>query len=83
MAHGDAAHADTAPGLDPARRPARSSDDTRVLVVGLSADEGRASARDYFAAFRWEPPAIDPAWLTASAFLALLDDLARSGSPTA
>jgi hypothetical protein len=46
-----------------------------TLLAGLSDDERRITAREYFASFRWEPPAIDPAWLTASRFLALLDEL--------
>jgi hypothetical protein len=50
------------------------------LAIGLSEEEARTPARDYFAAFRWEPPLIDPAWLTASAFLAFLDDVAGEGS---
>ena len=45
-----------------------------ALIAGLSDDERRIPARDYFGSFRWEPPAIDPSWLTASKFLALLDD---------
>jgi hypothetical protein len=45
------------------------------LLAGLSDDERRIPAREYFAAFRWEPPAIDPTWLTASKFLALLDEV--------
>lgn len=49
-------------------------------AMGLSEEERRTSVREYFAAFRWEPPPIDPAWLTASAFLALLDDVAGEGS---
>jgi hypothetical protein len=47
--------------------------DARV-VRGLSADDERQTADAYFAAFRWEPPAIDPAWLTAADFLSMLDD---------
>jgi hypothetical protein len=43
-------------------------------VRGLSADDERKTADAYFAAFRWEPPAIDPAWLTAADFLSMLDD---------
>lgn len=46
-----------------------------ALLAGLSDDERGISARDYFASFRWEPPAIDPAWLTASKFLELLDEV--------
>lgn len=55
---------------------------TPPVVVGLSVEESGASTRAYFAAFRWEPPIIDPTWLTASEFLALLDDLAGERSPT-
>jgi hypothetical protein len=47
--------------------------DARV-VRGLSADDEQQIAAAYFAAFRWEPPAIDPAWLTAADFLSMLDD---------
>jgi hypothetical protein len=47
--------------------------DARV-VRGLSADDARQTADAYFAAFRWEPPAVDPAWLTAADFLSMLDD---------
>ena len=50
------------------------------LASGLSEEDARTPARDYFAAFRWEPPLIDPAWLSASAFLAFLDDVAGEGS---
>lgn len=50
------------------------------LATGLNEDEARTPARAYFAAFRWEPPLIDPAWVTASAFLAFLDDVAGEGS---
>lgn len=62
---------------------AHGEEPTRIpsVVVGLSLEEGGASTRDYFAAFRWEPPLIDPVCLTASAFLALLDDLAGERSP--
>jgi hypothetical protein len=50
------------------------------LATGLSEEEARTAARDYFAAFRWEPPLVDPEWLTASAFLAFLDDVVGEGS---
>jgi hypothetical protein len=51
-----------------------------ALLAGLSDDELRITAREYFASFRWEPPAIDPSWLTASKFLAFLDEVGGTRS---
>lgn len=33
---------------------------TQADVVGLTTDEFVTTVERYFAAFRWEPPAIDP-----------------------
>ena len=61
-------HADGTPA--PASRVSRA----RSVVVGLSENDTSATVERYFATFRWEPPAFDPAALSAFAFLALLDD---------
>ena len=45
------------------------------VVVGLADTDAHIPAERYFAAFRWEPPAIDPGSLPASVFLAMLDDV--------
>ena len=45
------------------------------VVVGLAETDARTPVELYFAAFRWEPPAIDPASIPASVFLAMLDDV--------
>ncbi len=57
----------------PSTRSARRRD--------VSAVRSWSTVRRWHAAFRWEPPAIDPVCLTASAFLALLDDLAADERP--
>lgn len=45
------------------------------VVVGLADTDAHTPVELYFAAFRWEPPAIDPASIPASLFLAMLDDV--------
>ncbi len=56
---------------DLAPAPSRPS---QVVVIGLADVDASTPARAYFEAFRWEPPAIDPQVLAASAFLAFLGD---------
>ena len=70
-------HADGPPA--PASRVSRA----RSVVVGLSENDTSTTVERYFATFRWEPPAFDPAALSAFAFLALLDDVGveRVASP--
>ena len=46
-----------------------------VVAIGLSEADRRRAAHAYFASFRWEPPRIDPTILTASSFLAMLEDV--------
>ena len=45
------------------------------VVVGLADTDAHTPVELYFASFRWEPPAIDPASIQASVFLAMLDDV--------
>ncbi len=52
-------------------RPSRAP----VAVINLSEHDGLTPVELYFAAFRWEPPAIDPTSLSAAAFLAWLGDV--------
>lgn len=54
---------------DLAPAPSRPSQ----VVIGLADVDASTPARAYFEAFRWEPPAIDPQVLAASAFLAFLE----------
>ena len=48
------------------------------VVIGLADDDAHRPAEAYFAAFRWEPPPIDPTSLSASVFLTMLDDVAMT-----
>lgn len=43
------------------------------LPLGLTPSEAATPAREFFAAFRWEPPRVDPHFVTAREFLALLE----------
>ncbi len=45
------------------------------VVVGLTPDEEREPAADYFARFEWEPRALDPDGLTAAEFLDAFDSV--------
>jgi hypothetical protein len=48
------------------------------VVIGLADDDAQRPTDAYFAAFRWEPPPIDPVSLSASVFLTMLDDVATT-----
>ena len=53
--------------------PPASGPDPRA-VANLAEEDARMPVAQYFFSFRWEPPAIDPETISASAFLAMLDD---------
>ncbi len=47
---------------------------TPQALVGLAAADAQKTVDRYFASFLWEPSAFDPSSLSASAFLAMLDE---------
>ena len=42
-------------------------------ALGLSPSDAETSTRVFFAAFRWDPPRVDPHFVTARAFLDQLE----------